>query len=253
MKMSKRAVTAIKNTYGERGMSLPALCRLVQFAAQNSGIDPRNYFDPEDRRAGRAQVYRDGVSAYRTEARDIGTDWRRFKAALAVAGAEGVGDAEIIEAGPRAYSGRLTWEPLGNKGEPEQGFIWSYTPGQYFPTEYRKAAATVLEAAIRAVRQARPAQRQAVTTIAGLRALNEKNGGCWFEPSAMRFFGTRIESGIIRGRYFVTSEQPPHGTRAYSLRSFDDEGDVSTVGKFCSYPSRAAAVASIPKEQTEAA
>jgi hypothetical protein len=246
MNMSNRAKSALA-TAGLTVAEDSAIAQLAAFAAQNSGIDPRNYYDPADRLAGRRQVWLDGCAAYRAEARSISEDWRRFKSALVMAAAEGVTDSEVIAAAPGAFSGRLSWGPKQhhNTKNGEYSGEWSYCSGQYWPTEYRKASASVMEAAIRAVRQARPADRRAVSSIGELRALNERNGGCWFEAGAKRFFGTRIESGIIRGRYFVTSEQPPHGTRAYSVRSFDDKGDVGTVGEFCHLPSKAAAVALI--------
>ena len=162
-------------------------------------------------------------------------------------------DKEVIAAAPQAFSGRLTWEPYGKQGDPNQGHVWNYCAGQYFPTEYRKAAATVLEYALREVRRSRPAAKQQVSTISELKALNERNGGCWFERGTMRFFGTRIETGIIRGQYFVTSEQQDSDRpRLYTLRSFNDEGDVATVGEFQGHNSKAAAIASIPTQQIAA-
>lgn len=230
MKMSNRAKSALASAGYSVNEGL-AISQLAAFAAQNSGLDFRNYYTPGD---GRPGAWREGRKAYTQEARSIGADWRRFKAALVLAAAENVTDADVIAAAPGAFSGRLTWQA--------DKLAWEYCTGQYWPTEYRKAAAAVLEAAIRDVRQARPATKRAVSSIADLRRLNEQNGGCWFEPATMRFFGTRIESGIIRGRYFITSEQPPHGSRKFSVRSFDESGDVDTVGEFCSLPSKAAAM-----------
>lgn len=259
--MTKRAKNLIEQTYGNNIQ--PAIFALVEFAAQNPGLEYGNY--------GNAQ-------SYRAESRDIGQDWQRFKGALAVAAIEGVTDADVIAEAPHAFSGRL--EPValcqlwagsdhckvvqpemramqGYWIEPKDrpatwidakvlSFGWNYCTGQYFPTEYRKAAATLIEYATRRVRQARPAQRaERISTIAELKALNAKNGGCWFEPSSMRFFGTRIESGIILGKYFVTSEQPPHGPRNYSVRSFDSEGGVDTVGEFGAYRNKAQAMEAI--------
>ena len=74
---------------------MPALCGLVQFAAQNSGLEWADYGG-------------DGW-AYRQKARSINQDWQRFKSALAVAAVEGVSDAEIVAAAPRSFSGRLSW------------------------------------------------------------------------------------------------------------------------------------------------
>lgn len=221
--MLKRAQKLIETHYGETALSAnthPALFALVNYAAQNPGLEPGNY-----------GTGMDGWRALQEESRNIGNDWKRFKTALAECASEGVTDAQVIEAAKGAFSGRLQWS----------GDHWEYTTGQYWPTEYRKAAASVLESAIHAVKVARPAVKRTVVTIAALRELNEQNGGCWFKPSSMRFFGTKIESGIFNGR-FVTSEQPPHGPRKYTLRKFNDEGDISTEGEFCGYNHKAQAM-----------
>lgn len=228
----------------------PAICGLIDFAAQNSGLEFANYGNH---------------AAYGQEARSISADWRRVKSALMEAAAEGVTDEVIIAEAPHAFSGRLEWkshkaivsrmtDPAKFGGTHKGAVVkseidvwdWHYTTGQYFPTEYRKAVAALLEEATRKVRRSRPATKRLPGSIAELKALHEQNGGCWFKASAMRYFGTRIESGIIRGKYFVTSEQPPHGSRTYSLRSFDDEGTVSTVGEFGAHKTKLQAVAAIP-------
>jgi hypothetical protein len=57
----------------------------------------------------------------------------------------------------------------------------------------------------------------------------------WFSPDTMRFFGTRIGKVVQVGQVwlFITSEKPPHGPRAYSVRRMTETGDISTVGEFC--------------------
>lgn len=228
----------------------PAIALLVDFAAQNSGIDPRNYGVGTGQSYGRGQ-WREAWSSYRSEARSISKDWERFKEAFQVAAAEGVTDVQVIDASRRAFSGRLEWHPKQHTPASVQAHeaaaegSWEYTTGQYFCTEYRKAAAAVLEYAVREARRARPPQLGQCSTIAEVKALNERNGGCWFQPAEMRFFGTRIESGVIAGQYFVSSEQPPHGPRQYSVRSFDEKGSVDTVGEFCGYDTKAAAMAAL--------
>jgi len=202
-------------------------------------------------------VYNQGTIAYRQEVRSIGADWKRFKLALATAAAEGVTEIQVIDESRRAYSGRLEWiskDYLREKHGLNTDYAprWEYTPGQYFPTEYRKAAASVLEAAIRAARQARPPQVRKVESIAALKRLNEANGGCWFDAGSMEFFGTRIESDIIRGSFFITSEQPPHGARKYSIRSFDEQGSVETVGNFCAFASKEDALAALVEVENAA-
>jgi hypothetical protein len=221
MKTPYSALTrATLHLAGYEAASQPAIAALTAFAAQRSGLDPRNYYSASSDRAGQA--------ALRKDHRQIGRDWQRYKDALREAAREGVKDADVIAAAPRTFSGRLSWVD----GQ------WKYCTGQYFPTEYRRAAATLLEAAISRVRQARPQVEEMVTTITELKALHRRNGGGWFEADAMRFFGTRLESPIVHGHYFITSEQPPAGPRLYSVRSFDKQGVISTEGEFCAHRSK---------------
>jgi hypothetical protein len=224
---TKRAQNAIPEWYAKQN---PAIAALVDFAAQNPGLEFGNYGD---------------VRSYKEEQRNISKDWRRFKDALAVCVAEGVTDAHVIAEAPHAFSGRLEWV-TNYPTYPHQ--YWDYCTGQYWPTEYRKAAATLLEYATRRLRQERPPAKERIESIAQLKALNAQNGGCWFSADTMRFFGTRIESGIIRGKYFITSEQPPHDVRKFSVRSFNDEGDIDTIGEFCAYRNKREAIAAIPKD-----
>jgi hypothetical protein len=61
--------------------------------------------------------------------------------------------------------------------------------------------------------------------------------GHWFERGAMKFFGTKLPSYAHKGLggvYFVTSEQPPHGARAFSVRKLVGPGKIDTIGEFCS-------------------
>jgi hypothetical protein len=66
-----------------------------------------------------------------------------------------------------------------------------------------------------------------------IRKANESIGHHWFEPDTMRFFDSKIETGVIGGRYFVTSERPdPDTPRRYSVRMVQDDGSIDTVGEF---------------------
>lgn len=241
MKLTNRAKSALA-TAGYSANEQTAIAQLVAFAAQNSGIEFRDYYDPRDCNK---QAILDGRRAYAQECRSITQDWRRFKEALIQAGIDQVIDGDVIAAAPGAFSSRLEWKSNGCGGG-----HWNYCTGQYFCTEYRKAAATVLEAAARARRASRPAEKRTPASIEDLKQLNRKNGGCWFEPSTMRFFGTRICGGIQFGRFFISSEQPPHGQRKYSVRSFDEAGDIDTVGEFCAYDTQAQAQAALREAVT---
>lgn len=245
MKISNRAKSALA-TAGYSVVETSAIAQLAAFAAQNSGIDFRNYYDPRDCNK---QAVRDGRRAYASECRSITADWKRFKDALIQAGVDCVTDADVIAAAPQAFSGRLEWRPKQHHDTATGQFVgqWDYCTGQYFPTEYRKAAATLLETAARLKRASRPPEHRMPTCIAELRALNRKNGGCWFEPGTMRFFGTRICGDVQFGRFFITSEQPPHGPRQYSVRSFNETGDVETEGEFGKFETQAQAQSALRK------
>ena len=64
---------------------------------------------------------------------------------------------------------------------------------------------------------------------------NKSAGNYWFSPSTMAWFGSRIESGLIGGRYFVTSEQGPDEPRRYSVREAQSDATIETVGEFYAY------------------
>lgn len=260
MKISNRARAALASA-GYSETNNPAIAQLTAYAAQNPGLDAANYgFD------------RQGRSAFATEGRTISKAWRDYKAALIEAAADGVTDEDVIAEAPRAFSGRFEWvlrdqnaaqskcpecnakpgdlhNASCNSGSHRPVGEWNYCTGQYWPTEYRTAARVLIESAMMRVRQNRPKAQRTPKSIAELEELNRQNGGYWFSRDSMRFFGTRIESGVIRGRYFITSEQPPHGSRKYSVRSFDAQGSVDTVGDFCSFRSKADAIAAIPRNE----
>ncbi len=62
-------------------------------------------------------------------------------------------------------------------------------------------------------------------------------GSHWWDRDTMRCFGTRASEKVYQGEdgiFFVTSEKPPHGKRAYSVRQYKpDAKSVDTVGEFC--------------------
>lgn len=77
------------------------------------------------------------VPAYRSELRSITRDLHDFRVLARAVELSGI-TAEQLREGFRAYSGRLTWD----------GSKLDYCTGQYWPTEYRKAACAVLAAAL---------------------------------------------------------------------------------------------------------
>lgn len=79
------------------------------------------------------------------------------------------------------------------------------------------------------------------TTMQEIRAANAAHGHKWFTPDTFAFFGTVVEAGPIGGCLFITSEKPPRGPRAYSVRVAYDTGEVETVGDFLAYATKAEA------------
>lgn len=101
--------------------------KLIKFARQRSGIDRRDYYsDLRDK---------EGIKAFCSEYREITNDLKRFNE-LMIACHYCIDDLDKkIETYLKNSSGRLTIN--------ENGHI-EYCTGQYFPTEYRKAAGRVL-------------------------------------------------------------------------------------------------------------
>ena len=229
----------------------PAIAALAELAAEPSGLDPAVYYDPEDYKYAARDW--DGRKAYRLAQREVSNDLKRFRNALNIAANEGVTDTDVLAEAPHAYSGRLQYkaskakhkrqtDPAKFGGTHKGGTVWSevevwqweYSAGQYGPLEYRTAAAVLLEYATNRVRRSRPSEAQEhITTIAQLRALAQRNGSHWFDRGTMRFFRTKIESGVIKGHYFITSEQSDDDRpRNFTIRSFDKEANIDTIGDF---------------------
>lgn len=78
-----------------------------------------------------------------------------------------------------------------------------------------------------------------------VKEMNAKLGHHWFEPTAMRFFRTRILGRLEGGKYFVTSEKLHGYARLYSVRIANEDDSIDTVGEFQSYRTAAQARAAI--------
>lgn len=55
--------------------------------------------------------------------------------------------------------------------------------------------------------------------------------GHFFDTDTMKFFKSRIGAIGIKGDiwFFVTSEKPPHGDRAYCVRRMELDGTINTI------------------------
>jgi hypothetical protein len=245
---------------------------LATFIKQRPGLDPANYGCAP----GQTPDFKQRMEAwrsYRSELRSISRDRQRALAALDEARGLTPAQPDLLLDSFRAFSGRLSWvtdavvkqgrgtvenpyvpatmETTGSKGHLE------YTAGQYFPTEYRRAAAAVLEAYVSAwARWWSEQHPQTFTyrTMDDVIAANKSVGGHWFDRDTMRFFKTRIESGAValhtedcHKARFITSEKGPDGVRKYSIREAQPDGSIDTVGEFQQYRTRDAARAALLK------
>ena len=104
---------------------------MIRFINQRPGLEFANYGD---------------VDAYRQDSRRI-TKYKHHAESLAsyIMRRDSITAADIIDASKRAYCGRLEFV---NLSQDDEKLEVSYTTGQYFPTEYRRAAACVLACAI---------------------------------------------------------------------------------------------------------
>lgn len=86
-------------------------------------------------------------------------------------------------------------------------------------------------------------------SMAEVKAANAAAGHRFFSPGAMQFFRSRVEGGLIRGEFFVTSEQQEGHRRMFTLRRVDADGIVSQVGRFQQFETRECAVSAVPSPE----
>lgn len=97
--------------------------QLHRFIRQRPGLEFANYGD---------------ASAYRSEMRSITRDKKDAETMLFQVWRSLMVSDTLKQASEGAFGGRLTWD----------GKEWQYVTGQYFPTEYRRAACAVLASAL---------------------------------------------------------------------------------------------------------
>jgi hypothetical protein len=81
-------------------------------------------------------------------------------------------------------------------------------------------------------------------TLAMAKAVNKAKGFYFFDRGANSFFRSKYHGGILKEKYFITSEQfSDTSPRLYTLREIDwESGDVKTVGGFQNFTSKQGAV-----------
>ena len=154
---------------------------LYTWINQRPGLEFANYGD---------------VSSYRSELRSITRDRADALQLLrAVELRDSITADDLIAAFPRAYSGRLSIsEGVNKKGEPCA--VLDYCAGQYFPTEYRKAACAVLASVLwdRARADMPAPDGKAMRHGYETETYQGKSAGDWLRSYFRRQFGRGIAS-----------------------------------------------------------
>jgi hypothetical protein len=148
------------------------------------------------------------LSSYRAELRQIARDKRDAEALLTAVAIRDSITAEDMLKGFRAYSGRLTISEKNGRA------VLNYCTGQYWPTEYRKAAAAVLASVLWERKRAdmppaefeverrefatmKEAQTYANSLLPNIVEIREtyrgKRAGDWLRDSFKREFGRSIQ------------------------------------------------------------
>ena len=206
---------------------------LRKFINEKPELERANYgCDPGQFSYTSRKQWIEACQAYRSELRSIQKDGTRARKALREAMQYPFNAAIMAESFGRAFSGRLSWN----------GHELEYTTGQYYPTEYRKAAASVLELYVSEVKpKFLPENGQMFYSAADIERAADRAGSHFFDKSAKRFFRSRILPDAWHGSggvYFVTSEQFEGSNgyrkpRYYTVRKFDPkDGDINTFGPF---------------------
>lgn len=69
--------------------------------------------------------------------------------------------------------------------------------------------------------------------IGDIKRANKQAGQNFFEAGNMEFWGSSVVSGVLRGEYFITSEDNFDRTRKlFTVRKAHCTGQVTTVGEF---------------------
>lgn len=128
-------------------------------------------------------------------------------------------------------------------GEPADEIVrggWTVTANAYY--RFRQLLQVAEIEAAEAAEKVDTDGNRCYSSMPEIKRANKALGHFWFTPSSMRFFSSRIESEVIGGRYFVTSESDSKQGRRYSVRMADDHGEIHNVSAFMEYSTAAKAV-----------
>ena len=84
------------------------------------------------------------------------------------------------------------------------------------------------------------------TTVTQIREANQRAGYHFFDPGTIESSGSIILPGVMRGSYFVTSEQDEHDVdRRYTLRRAMPDGRIVNASNFREFASAREARAAV--------
>lgn len=160
---------------------------------------------------------------------------------------DGLTDDEIRYCFEHSFSGRLS---IADDGE-----SLNYCTGQYYPTEYQAALRAVIECMYRKIDQKLidinpPEEKTTFSNITEIKEHNKVNGFNFFNRDTMQFFNSKIESSVLHGCYFITSEVNPSGEKRFSIRKAKSNGNIKTIGDFHRYGTKESAINALEKYLT---
>ncbi len=72
--------------------------------------------------------------------------------------------------------------------------------------------------------------------IEAIKRANKRAGQFWFNRDTMIFFNCCIHGGVIKGKYFISSEQNKlDDPRLFTVRMINEKGEIETIGEFQQY------------------
>lgn len=84
-------------------------------------------------------------------------------------------------------------------------------------------------------------------TMAQVKRDHKASGGHFFDRSAMSFFNSKIETPLVGGKYFVTSERYGDEAPQFTVRYVHGEhATIDSLGDFQQHKTLAEALSAIP-------
>lgn len=195
-KLRQRTLALIAGSdLDRRAEDFPAFRALIDYAMQNPGLEYRNYGEP---------------TSYRAELRGIAKDLERVQNLARAAIDLGVTDADLIAEAPHAFSGRLSWT----------GKEWDYCTGQYWPTEYRKAVAALLDRCCHNKKLSKKFEPlpDREYSIAEMKEICERTGSYFFQNSRRGERKTKLKGNRIK---IVTHDAYSNGGAHVAIFQFN--------------------------------